>query len=97
MNCADLKSDAGPSLKTPPREQIRRRLVEPVGLEPVDDIEMAGDRHKSPVRRAHRMRDCRAPDLRDRPIYHARELVNRHKVMLFGKRPSNGDPKLLSR
>jgi hypothetical protein len=86
MHAANFERNAWASLKRPPRELVRGRIVDPVGIEPVDDVIVAGDGNELFPRGADRPGNRSGPDSGDRAIDDRRELINYSETIRFGER-----------
>ena len=92
----DLQLDTWAGLNRPPGERPGLRVVDPVRLQPVDDVVVAADREQLlPGGAPDVFRDGRRRDLRDGAVNEAGELVDDGQPG-FGERPGQVDPELLA-
>lgn len=101
MHANDLQFDLWPSPNRPPCgighfEFSRVRFVNPIRLQPVKHVVMAGDGHEFLPAPPDRLGDCCTANLSDRSIHYRRELVYHSQGWHLGQRPGHIDSELLA-
>src|ERR1700730_14277528 len=85
------------SLKTPPLKNVGGRVIDPVRLQPIDDILMTRDGHELLIPRSHGLGQCRTADLSHRAIDDGSVFVHHGQIGTLSEQPCEGDSKLLAR
>ncbi len=93
---ADLQLDLGSSPKIPPGERTRCRFIDPVRIEPVNDVIMAGQQNRPATRSPPRLAKGQRTNPGNLPIDHTGELIDNDFGRLFADDPGKLCPELLA-
>src|SRR5262245_4939768 len=92
----DRENDWRALLKTPPREEILCRTIDPVGLKPGFDVFMTRDGDEFLPALADGLRQRGTADLCHGAIDHACVFVHYCQIRTVGEHPGQANPELLS-
>src|SRR6516165_5735681 len=92
----DGEGDGRTSLKTPPLKGVVGGVVEPVGLEPVDDVLVAGDGDEALLTLTNCSSKRVGADLGDGAIDGARELIDDGQRQRLGEEAGHHGAELLA-
>src|SRR5512137_467544 len=79
----ELKLKAWPSPKAPPGVLAGRRIEDPVGLNPLDDVVVTGQQHALPASSPPGLLESERAEPRDLPVYDGSELVDHDSLGLL--------------
>src|SRR5438128_1470799 len=91
----NLQLEGGPS-KRPPCELVALRVEDPVGLEPVEDVVVAGEENDFAGGASPRLGESERAELRDLPVNDRGELVDNRLCRSLADEPREVRPEPLT-
>lgn len=83
-------------MKRPPSERHRRRVQDPVRIQPLDDVRVARDGDELRARTTDVLLDCVCTDARHLTIHHGRKLVHDHQLRALDEQTRHLDAEPLA-